>query len=804
LSKLATAYVERQHRHWPKLVEEGLLPGHTEELIRQMVEDFKERHRTGEVDPQRIRPFLRFCQKIGGAYNRYSCDNSSPTSALDQMVNSLDKAHGEGRFIPWEYVFADYSVTGLDASRQGYSSYKSLLSNSDHLLETTYFDDFTRASRDELEWWKLAALSKRLNKRMIGASDGFDVSSPDWDLKITIYGLVSRLFIKGLREKVRRGMRGAARRGTCLGKLSLGFTRRVHRDQKGNVVYGPDGQSIKEPCIDPATKPFLLLLYELFVDRNWTTYKIVQHFNKTKVDGWDGWTERAIKQLLWSPASIGVFIWNRTRREYDYDAEKWVVVKNPRAAWEVYYDRHLAIVPMDKWRAARRKLAEMRRNSPLTGRKRSRNQISATTLFSGTLFCEYCGEELKLNRSVGKYKQMACLNGTFHARDCQLHTSKSVTVIEECLLAQIRSVILTDAAIDDLVTRANAHLEREAAKPQVDTASMKSGARKLQTKIDRLVRKVEDAEDEDGELCRGYHKRIVELQKDLNRLNAAIRDAEVSNRRSVKPLDAARVKGYLANLRSVLNDEIPVAAEAIRQLTGPIKIRQEPIPGRKRGARWIATFSPDLTRVLRHAVGVGPDSSALATGIGGEPQAIEVVIEKVPIYEQLAPELKRLRDAGASIQSIAVAYGMTWVDAKRILDFAETGQRPKWKAGKRTGTGSRPTKYLEISSQVADLRDNQKMSFPRIAARLGVSEETARRGYDHAHRASLREAVERGDAPRRGSYSHLGEEKMEAIRKLLREGKETSAIAGEVGCSDGTVRRVRKQMQVGADTEEAA
>jgi uncharacterized protein YerC len=45
---------------------------------------------------------------------------------------------------------------------------------------------------------------------------------------------------------------------------------------------------------------------------------------------------------------------------------------------------------------------------------------------------------------------------------------------------------------------------------------------------------------------------------------------------------------------------------------------------------------------------------------------------------------------------------------------------------------------------------------------------------------------------------------MEAIRKLLREGKETSAIASEVGCSDGTVRRVRKQMQTGTDTEEAA
>jgi AraC-like DNA-binding protein len=183
---------------------------------------------------------------------------------------------------------------------------------------------------------------------------------------------------------------------------------------------------------------------------------------------------------------------------------------------------------------------------------------------------------------------------------------------------------------------------------------------------------------------------------------------------------------------------------------------------------------------------------------------MEVVIEKVPIYEQLAPEFKRLRDGGASIQSIAVAYGMTWGDAKRILDFAETGQRPKWKAGKRTGTGSRPTKYLEISSQVADLRDNQKMSFLRIAATLGVSEETARRGYDHAHQACLREAIERGEPLRRGSYSHLGEEKMEAIRKSLRDGKEISTIAREVGCSDNTVRRAQKQMQVGTDTEEAA
>jgi hypothetical protein len=59
-------------------------------------------------------------------------------------------------------------------------------------------------------------LSRRLGKRMIGASDGFDLSVRDWDLQVSLYGIFSRLFLKSLREKATRGMKGAARRGTCL------------------------------------------------------------------------------------------------------------------------------------------------------------------------------------------------------------------------------------------------------------------------------------------------------------------------------------------------------------------------------------------------------------------------------------------------------------------------------------------------------------------------------------------------------------------------------------------------------------
>src|SRR3569623_1596742 len=88
---------------------------------------------------------------------------------------------------------------------------------------------------------------------MIGASDGFDLHSVDCDLKISIYGLLSRLFIKSLKEKVKRGMGGAARRGTCLGKLPLGFARGVNCYYYGMPVLGPYVLPIYLVCVFPST-----------------------------------------------------------------------------------------------------------------------------------------------------------------------------------------------------------------------------------------------------------------------------------------------------------------------------------------------------------------------------------------------------------------------------------------------------------------------------------------------------------------------------------------------------------------------
>jgi hypothetical protein len=345
----------------------------------------------------------------------------------------------------------------------------------------------------------------------------------------------------------------------------------------------------------------------------------------------------------------------------------------------------------------------------LTGKKWSRNQNSATTLFSGTLFCKHCKRELTLNRSNGRYKVMACSNGIAGVHDCPLTTSKSTRIIEECLLGHIGGFILTPSVIEQRVKSANVFLEQEARKPRINTEPMKAKLRDYQTRIKKLVRKYEKEPDETvGE---AYHTRIKELQKDVNELRITIREAEAHNQEPPKPLDLQRATVFLADTRGLLNQDIPRAAEAIRTLTGPIMIRQEEVPG-KRGARWIATFSPDLIALLRKlAQDKGyPDAKSLAA-IPSDSQPIEVVIEKIPKYESLAPKFKELQTNGVSVEVIAHAHGMSAQYAQEILDFAETGIRPKWQSRKRTGArkGKMP-KHIENAEEIARMRDEDHKS----------------------------------------------------------------------------------------------
>lgn len=729
LRQLVVDYLQTQRSLWPELVQKGVFPVASSEVVDAMVEDFKFRHRHGDVDQALLRRLAQHGPKLAGGYFRYSCDNSNPRSISDQMVKCLQKAKEHGCLIPWSTIFADFSVTGLDATRLGYSSYKKVLKAHVPLIQVTYIDDFTRASRDFLEWIKLAKLCKRLKVGLIGASDGFNLNQPEGETMISVNGLVTQLHNKQLREKVRRGMSGAARRGTCLGKLPLGFTRKIKIGPDGAPVCGADGIPINIPCHDPQTIEARREMFNLFVNRNWSADKIAKQMNLQKVDGWDGWTSAGVKRLLKSPTAVGIFIWNQYRTEHDEEQDKKFRVRNPRQEWVIFIDKNLAVVDLELWKLARRKLGASRNKSPLTGKKQSRNQQSATTLFSGTLFCGDCGKELVLQRSVKNYKQLGCMNGWTHVHGCQLHSSKSTKVIEECLLRYLQDILLTPETFSELLSQTNRWIAQEAAKPRVNLKPLKTERDKIQRNIIKWEKMIDASEDED--YCKTHSRKISQMERELKELDQRIQDAQTKSYQPLKMLAEADVQKLITEIREVLNSDIPVAAAAIRELTGPISIRQEAYPDGKRGAKWFATFTPNFLGVLEHCLGKSVVGPLRTGGVVLEAGEVTIPIEKTLQYVAFGPKFKKLADEGMSLQDIAFTHGMSWAQAKQILVYAETGKRPtpkKYPKGK--GAGKRPRIYTEIAEQVVELRVKQNLSFAAIARQLGVGDGTVRRAYN--------------------------------------------------------------------------
>ena len=139
--------------------------------------------------------------------------------------------------------------------------------------------------------------------------------------------------------------------------------------------------------------------------------------------------------------------------------------------------------------------------------------------------------------------------------------------------------------VEELIVRANRMIDEQVLQPCTDTGPQKAQVKQLRIKIERLVKKV--AETDDDRLSTAYHQQILQYQKEHNSLLATIREEEARQRLSARPIDIDAAKAYLTNLRETLDQDIPIAAEAIRALTGSIRVRQEQLPDRKR-SRWIA------------------------------------------------------------------------------------------------------------------------------------------------------------------------------------------------------------------------
>ena len=454
LTRLAAEYLRLQRKHWPELLKAGLLP---DAVRRRPCRDG--RGLQGPTPHRQGGPAVRCGRsqstgpKLAGSYNRYCCDNSSPKSIIDQLVNALEKARQEDRFVPWAYVFADYSVSGLNPSRQGYASYKGLLQDKtiSSRRRTSTTSRGLPATRSSGGGWLTcpAGCASGWSGRPTASTCRPQLGHDDLGVRPALAAVHQGAAGEG---QARDAGGGAA--GNLPGQAAARFHPRARRDDDGNIVR--DTTAYPNTC-PASTRPPAAdrgLLYELFVEKCWSVYQIARHFNAHKVDGWGGWTGGS-GSCSGVPSAVGVFIWNRPGVSTTTSSRSGSCSRTRgRSGWCTT----TRTWPSCPWTCGRRPARGCRPcggRARLTGRTVSRNQKRATTLFSGTLFCGSCGREITLLRSAGQVQgHRAASTARTGSHGCTLSSSKSTRIVEKSLLGYIGDRLLTDEAVEELVEAA--------------------------------------------------------------------------------------------------------------------------------------------------------------------------------------------------------------------------------------------------------------------------------------------------------------------------------------------------------------
>jgi DNA invertase Pin-like site-specific DNA recombinase len=690
LFKLAQVWVETQRRLWTQLVEADQLPTSSAQTVARLAGDFAGRFLERRFEPFEIPDGLRLWKALGTAYVRYSSPQGNPRSLDDQLHIQLTRAHQDGVFVPWQYVFGDAGVTGRSANRTGYRLCKHALTlEGPGAVDRLYLDDVTRATRDGIEPLLLGHLVETLGKRMTGVSDNFDSSDESSRLKLHFFAMYNTQFMEQLSQKIRRGKNGALRRGTVMGRVPIGIKAVPTMDAAGNPLRRGSGRAISNYAIDETHRPVVELLATKLVDERMSLGKIGKEFNQLRIAGRTAWCAGIIVKILRNHLYVGINIFHRIQHVRDPVTGKITLKEYPRREWKVKRIRETQIFSWKRWKAIQARLDELRALSPKTGKKVSRNSVYPSSLLSGILYCGYFGRELVLYRSdkARGFRQFFCRNGRHGMHGCQLKTSKSARVIEESILNYVRAKVLTPQRIEGLVVQINHLVREEAAKPRTDVDPLLKAASELRRKRERLIDLVADGLSPDLGAIRD---RIRRIELEMRELRSRVDEAEAANSAIIPPADLEEALGLLSDLRALLNQDIPLVVPVLRSLLGKVWIRQE-VPKKTFRAPWTAEIRAELIPVLADAAQARahcPDSSPLLKlksrkWTMATPEVIHIV-EAEPTHRQFADAVRQHVEGGHFISDAARALNISRSTAEMAYYYSLDGLTKRQRAALRS------------------------------------------------------------------------------------------------------------------------
>jgi site-specific DNA recombinase len=431
-------------------------------------------------------------------YSRYSSDLQNDRSIEDQIVVCEKYTAKNGWLVKGN--FYDRAASG--ASLFGRPQFAKMVSEA-HAgsFDIILSEDLDRLSRSQSD---IAQLFEDMNFAEIEIhtlADGLIN-----EMHIGVKGTMSALFLKGLAQKVRRGLGGAVRAGRNPGGDLYGYTPR-----KGEAGVLD---------INPETADVVKRIYEEYV-AGASPRAIAARLNADGISAPRGgkWNASTIngntargQGLLLNERFVGRVVWNKRRSVKDPKTGRRVTRTNLESEWIVQHVPELRILDDKLFDAARARRLD-------AGTPASRRRPKSTRLLSGLLRCGSCGSGMALTGSDRSGPRVRCSRNR-ESGSCSNGTKYYIDKIERLVLDRLKAQIDNPKLMGQFV---EAYL--------AERRALSAGARRDKVKIAAKIATCQ----------RGIENLVAAVE------NGTLEPEEISSRLQLQRSEKARLQRELAS-----------------------------------------------------------------------------------------------------------------------------------------------------------------------------------------------------------------------------------------------------------------
>ena len=467
-------------------------------------------------------------------YARVSSDRQDVDLSVSAQLRALrDYAERNGYLVAREYV--DEAESGRIADRPQFQRMLDEASKPEAPFKEILVWKFSRFTRKREHAVAFKSMLRRRGVRVVSITEQAD-DTPTGKLLEAIIESVDEFYSENLAQEVTRGMREAASRGFWMTTYApYGYNRVMVQD-------GPKKRPTLE--IDPDASRIVKRMFDM-AEAGDGTLEIIRTLNNEGIASPRGklWARTSVHNILTNEAYTGTLVWGANAKD---NAEPVRVEK-----------AFPAIITRAQFQRVGKHLSS---RAPKFSHPR---RVGSSYLLSGLLKCKTCKTPL-IGRFAqsGKYSYYVCQSNIKLGKDACETPTLNARRFEELVVAKIRSDILAEDGIRDLVKVVDEEMGGVAREQHKRLRTIEDELQEVKRQMDRIWRYIATSDT----VMADASLHIKELQDRQERLEDAAEDARamLSQRRKVLD-DVNAITAYAKEMRDFLDESEPAERRAFIQ-----------------------------------------------------------------------------------------------------------------------------------------------------------------------------------------------------------------------------------------------